>query len=81
MQPKALISVHRLEACPESCDPKYYYPVCGADDKTYNSRCHLRLKNCERAEHEFRIVVRHAGECGSWSNFIGGMMLYFMGDD
>ena len=34
------------EECYMDC-PELYAPVCGSDDQTYPSRCHLEAKACQ----------------------------------
>eukprot|EP00090_Calanus_glacialis_P024643 TRINITY_DN38303_c0_g1_i1.p1 TRINITY_DN38303_c0_g1~~TRINITY_DN38303_c0_g1_i1.p1 ORF type:complete len:582 (+),score=148.54 TRINITY_DN38303_c0_g1_i1:141-1748(+) len=45
--------------CPEMC-PAVYQPVCGSDNVTYSSACHLRQAECRGM---MVIIVQHAGAC------------------
>ena len=45
--------------CPEMC-PTVYQPVCGSDNVTYSSTCHLRQAECRGM---MVIIVQHDGPC------------------
>ena len=30
----------------------------------------MKLKNCRRTAEEWRVFVRHRGECGAWTNWV-----------
>ncbi|XP_075526904.1 agrin-like isoform X2 [Dermacentor variabilis] len=46
--------------CPPPCE-QVLRPVCGSDDKTYDSACHLRREACLAGDAELR--VSYAGPC------------------
>jgi len=60
--------------CPESCAPPDpdapEMPICGSDGRTYQTACSMKLKNCRRTAEEWRVFVRHRGECGAWTNWV-----------
>ena len=30
----------------------------------------MKLRNCRRSAEEWRVFVRHRGECGAWTNWV-----------
>ena len=46
--------------CPPQCEP-VMRPVCGEDDRTYESLCELRRASCMQKK---LIEVKHTGSCG-----------------
>ena len=36
-----------FSGCPSSCDEELTEYVCGSDGNTYQSECHVQLKNCQ----------------------------------
>ena len=47
--------------CPSSACPELMEPVCGSDNVTYNSECHMKYRACQ----DFSpIVVVSQGRCG-----------------
>ena len=56
--------------CPQHCSA-IYKPVCGLDNRTYDSACHLALETCLRGNSQPRLGLLHQGVCGS-TNTISG---------
>lgn len=50
--------------CSQHC-PALYKPVCGLDNRTYDSACHLALETCLRGNSQPRLGLLHQGVCGS----------------
>jgi len=47
----------RFETC--SSAEKHRRPVCGTDNQTYASRCHLLREHCRGSQ----VVIQHRGKC------------------
>merc|ERR550519_1853163 len=46
--------------CANKRCPQIYQQVCGTDDRTYNSKCHMEVTACN--EHR-SIELKHEGKC------------------
>lgn len=50
--------------CSQHCSA-IYKPVCGLDNRTYDSACHLALETCLRGNSQPRLGLLHQGVCGT----------------
>lgn len=50
--------------CSQHCS-EIYRPVCGLDNRTYDSACHLALETCLRGNSQPRLGLLHQGVCGT----------------
>lgn len=54
-----LKSSAECSARPVVCDDNKNRPVCGTDDKTYNSKCHLQRARCQG----YNVTMKYRGDC------------------
>lgn len=48
------------ESCPTDCDLEPENLICGTDNFTYSSECHLKRTACQNGVY---IALKHAGPC------------------
>lgn len=65
--PKMKVCMENMQGLPLCTCPNLFIcrrsnkQVCGSDDNTYQSRCHMRVASCTLGK---RIRVKHKGACG-----------------
>ena len=66
------IEHYNFPGCPQSCG-RDYWPVCGTDGKTYNTKCHLEVEACNTGNTD--LAVTSKGVCAGYP-FPAGITLH-----